>query len=126
MPVLEERAVKGIDLDSEGAANLDGVYGVWSPDGEGHVAVRAGGEGAKQVYFSEKFKVIAPFGGTGFAIVLVFVGGESCDLKDVEDVVDVLLGEAVRGDSADEVGVAAAVEVLACEHFVDVGVAAGA
>jgi hypothetical protein len=48
------------------------------------------------------------------------------DLKDVEHVVDIRLGEAKRGDGAREVGVAVKVVLRARQHRVDVGVAARA
>ena len=46
---------------------------------------------------------------------------EAGDLEDVEDVVDVELGEAVGEDGAGEVGVAVAVEGGAGEELVDWG-----
>lgn len=89
-------------------------------------------QGAQQIHLGEEVDVVARAGGARLHEIAAAVV-EAGDLEEVEDVVDVGLGEAVGEDGADEVAVAVEVELIlilllavAAEHGVDVGVAARA
>src|SRR5262249_16538568 len=124
-PTVEQRGVGLPDLHAEGAARAEGIARLLAPHLHGQVAVGAGGDGAEHVDLGEELDEVPLLGRARLDEVAV-VGGEAGDLEDVEHIVYVELGEAIRRHRPHEIGVAAEIEVLAVEHLVDVGIAARA
>src|SRR5229473_349107 len=123
-PAREQRRIGLPDLHPERPAGRQRIPRLGPPHLHRQIAVGARRYRAEHVDLGEEFEEVPLLGRAGLDEVPV-VRGQPGDLEDVQHVVDIQLVETVRGDRAHEIRVAAEVEVLAVEHLVHVGVAAG-
>src|SRR5712664_1473053 len=123
-PAREQRRIRLPDLHPERPTGREGIPRVGTPHLHRQIAMGARRYRAQHVDLGEELVEVPLLGRAGLDEVAI-VRGQPGDLEDVQHVVDIQLVETVRGDRAHQVRVAAEVEVLAVEHLVHVGVAAG-
>jgi hypothetical protein len=123
-PAVEQVTVGSVDLDTDRVAASSGSPASGPTSGPINRR-RAGGHSAEQIEFGEELEVVSGPCGACLHEVLV-IGVEPGALEDVEHVVYVEFGEALRQHCADEVRMAVEVEVLSGQHAVDIRVTTGA
>ena len=114
-----------VNLHAQRATNAQRVLRVRPPHGQRQIAARAGRQRTQQIDLGKKLQVIALLRRTRFHEVHVVVV-EAGALENIQHVMHVELGQAMGQHGAGQVGVAVVVKVFAGEHFVHIGIAAGA
>ena len=125
-PVAQQGRIDIVNLNAQRPTNFHWIGGIRPPDRHRHVAVRAGRDRAQKIDLGEKFEVVPLLAGAGLDEILVVLLGQPRHLEHIQHVVHVVLAKVMRGDRAHQVGVAADVQLLTGQEFVDVGVAARA
>src|SRR5262249_3827209 len=122
-PALEQRGIDVVHLDPQRFARRQWIAAVGSAPGNREIAAGAIGDRAEQVHLGEELEKVALPRRARLGEIDLVLGVEPGDLEDVEHVVDVELGEVIRGDRAREVVVARQVELGAVLQLVEIGVA---
>src|SRR3954454_23057804 len=122
LPAGEQIGIGLVHLHAQRVAVRLGVTAL-TPQRHRQVTARAQRDGHQQIDLGEQFDVVAGSSGTGLHEVALVVGHQPGHLEEVDDIVDVELGQSELGDRAGEIGVAVEVVGGTAQQLIDIRIA---